>query len=299
MAPDLEHGNLTRLSATDILALAIDEERSVNAILGVNCRIPRTIEVFERKLHPRPLGQGYTCSGATPDACSPPPVPCCPTAGRCGGRRGAADWSPLPPGRVVAPPLPGPCAGLKSRSEALALKRTPAGSAASRTGGLARDAPQVRWEHPLSLSISISGGEETYKDSPIRSKRPRDGPGASPMEWGAREGDSPVVPGPAATARCCRRSRVVWECSPNRAGSGWGRRCASVRARDGERRSAADSGCRPTLVTGDQARADDPARGYAASRGPRRVAPRLTGRVPSRAPAAPWRRPAGSPFDPP
>ncbi|KAG9438678.1 hypothetical protein H6P81_021367 [Aristolochia fimbriata] len=62
-------------------------------------RIPRTIEVFERKLHPRPLGQGYTCLGATPDAASPPPRPCCPTAGGAGGSPGRADWSSLPPRR--------------------------------------------------------------------------------------------------------------------------------------------------------------------------------------------------------
>ncbi|KAG9438814.1 hypothetical protein H6P81_021219 [Aristolochia fimbriata] len=93
-------------------------------------RIPRTIEVFERKLHPRPLGQGYTCLGATPDA-APPPRVCCPTAGGAGGSSGRADWSPLPPPwrgwlktlcpkgtsarRVVAPPPPGPPAGSGSR----------------------------------------------------------------------------------------------------------------------------------------------------------------------------------------
>ncbi|KAG9444616.1 hypothetical protein H6P81_015956 [Aristolochia fimbriata] len=58
---------------------------------------PANHRVFERKLHPRPLGQGYTCLGVTPDVFSPNPVPCCPTAGGAAGRRGRADWSSLPP----------------------------------------------------------------------------------------------------------------------------------------------------------------------------------------------------------
>ncbi|KAG9444714.1 hypothetical protein H6P81_016054 [Aristolochia fimbriata] len=93
---------------------------------------PRTIEVFERKLHPRPLGQGYTCRRPRP-TCFPPPCPAAPPLA-CGGRRGgAADWSPLPPRRgwlkntlpqgrpardaVVAPP-PHPLRGSKSCPEA-------------------------------------------------------------------------------------------------------------------------------------------------------------------------------------
>lgn len=31
--------------------------------------------------------------------------------------------------------------------------------------------PQVRWDYPPSLSISISGGKETYKDSPSNGER--------------------------------------------------------------------------------------------------------------------------------
>ncbi|KAG9438736.1 hypothetical protein H6P81_021331 [Aristolochia fimbriata] len=58
---------------------------------------PANHRVFERKLHPRPLGQGYTCLGVTPDVFSPHPVRFCPTAGGAAGRRGRADWSSLPP----------------------------------------------------------------------------------------------------------------------------------------------------------------------------------------------------------
>lgn len=36
--------------------------------------------------------------------------------------------------------------------------------------------PQVRWDYPLSLSISISGGKETYKDSPSNGERTGNSP---------------------------------------------------------------------------------------------------------------------------
>lgn len=87
--------------------------------------------------------------------------------------------------------------------------------------------PQVRRGYPLSLSISISGGKETYKDSPSNGERTGNspalesggsvvrivvwrsvlsgGPGPSPLEGGAREGESPVVPGPCRTTRRCLR----------------------------------------------------------------------------------------------
>ncbi|KAL0641115.1 hypothetical protein Bca4012_103526 [Brassica carinata] len=72
--------------------------------------------------------------------------------------------------------------------------------------------PQVRRDHPLSLSISISGGKETNKDSLSNGERTgraqlenrassanwcslrsvlSDGPGPSSLERGAREGESP------------------------------------------------------------------------------------------------------------
>ncbi|KMS65341.1 hypothetical protein BVRB_036970, partial [Beta vulgaris subsp. vulgaris] len=83
----------------------------------------------------------------------------------------------------------------------------------------------VRRGHPLSLSISISGGKETYKDSPSNGERTGNspalesgglavrivvwrsvlcgGPGPSPLEWDAREGESPVAPrGVVAESAC-------------------------------------------------------------------------------------------------
>ena len=90
-----------------------------------------------------------------------------------------------------------------------------------------RPRPQVRRDYPLSLSISISGGKETYKDSPSNGERTGNspalesggsvvrivvwrsvlsgGPGPSPLERGAGEGESPVVPGPCRTTRRCLR----------------------------------------------------------------------------------------------
>ncbi|KAH0694750.1 hypothetical protein KY285_021847 [Solanum tuberosum] len=90
-----------------------------------------------------------------------------------------------------------------------------------------RPRPQVRRDYPLSLSISISGGKETYKDSLSNGERTGNspalesggsvvrivvwrsvlsgGPGPSPLEGGAREGESPVVPGPCRTTRRCLR----------------------------------------------------------------------------------------------
>ncbi|CAF2043534.1 unnamed protein product, partial [Brassica napus] len=58
--------------------------------------------------------------------------------------------------------------------------------------------PQVRRDHPLSLSISISGGKETNKDSLIWRSVLSDGPGPSSLERGAREVRAPSCPDPVA-----------------------------------------------------------------------------------------------------
>ncbi|KAK8955489.1 hypothetical protein KSP40_PGU006164 [Platanthera guangdongensis] len=82
----------------------------------------------------------------------------------------------------------------------------------------------------LSLCISISRGEETYEDSPSNGERTgncpawksgcyaarivvwrsilSDGPGPSLLEWGAREGESPVKPEPYRNTRFCQRVRL-------------------------------------------------------------------------------------------
>ncbi|KAH0674120.1 hypothetical protein KY284_025207 [Solanum tuberosum] len=92
-----------------------------------------------------------------------------------------------------------------------------------------RPRPQVRRDYPLSLSISISGGKETYKDSLSNGERRANreqpslrigrlvvrivvwrsvlsgGPGPSPLEGGAREGESPRCARPCRTTRRCLR----------------------------------------------------------------------------------------------
>ncbi|KAL0641942.1 hypothetical protein Bca4012_103155 [Brassica carinata] len=86
--------------------------------------------------------------------------------------------------------------------------------------------PQVRRDHPLSLSISISGGKETNKDSLSNGERTgraqlenraswrrivvwrsvlSDGPGPSSLERGAREGESPSF-GPCRTTQALSES---------------------------------------------------------------------------------------------
>ncbi|KAH0438500.1 hypothetical protein IEQ34_026068 [Dendrobium chrysotoxum] len=100
--------------------------------------------------------------------------------------------------------------------------------------------PQDRRGHPPSLSISISGGEETYEDSPSNGERTgigpalesgchaaarivvwrsvlSAGPGPSPLERGAGEGGEPRSARTLSQHEALSASRVVWECSPNRA----------------------------------------------------------------------------------
>ncbi|KAG9444628.1 hypothetical protein H6P81_015968 [Aristolochia fimbriata] len=221
-------------------------------------RIPRTIEVFERKLHPRPLGQGYTCSGATPDVFSPPRA-LLPHRWRRGGSPGRSRLVALAPGARLAentlpqghfahdewwlPPPPAPCGG-SSRGPRPLAQEDPCRQLPPRTGGLARIM------HPRSVRVSRPSS---------------DGPGASPMEWGAREGDSPVVPGPRRDGRGAVGEVGLFgnAAQIGREADG-GRRCALGRARDGEpvrRRLAADR--RWSRAT--QARRMIPPAGYAAS----------------------------------
>ncbi|KAK4348285.1 hypothetical protein RND71_034624 [Anisodus tanguticus] len=99
-----------------------------------------------------------------------------------------------------------------------------------------RPRPRVGRDYPASLSISISGGKETYEDSPSNGersgnspalesggvvvgcsteKRPRRRTGPKSPGRGRGEGE-PRCAGPVAPRRAST-SRVVWECGPNRA----------------------------------------------------------------------------------
>ncbi len=128
---------------------------------------PVNHRVFERKLRPKPLGRGHACPGVTHP--SPPHLP---PLGREAERGG--HWPP-----VGAPargwPKIGPAATYATTSGGFRTARRRARHVASgaptRTARDPRSRPRVRRDHPPSLSISISGGKETYKDSPSNGER--------------------------------------------------------------------------------------------------------------------------------
>ena len=148
--------------------------------------------------------------------------------------RGGGSWPPVRPERAA-----GLNASPRRRTSRQVVVETQlslvVAATARRASGLPdpdcamalRPRRQVRRDYPLSLSISISGGKETYKDSLSNGERTGNspalesggsvvrivvwrsvlsgGPGPSPLEGGAREGESPVVPGPCRTTRRCLR----------------------------------------------------------------------------------------------
>ncbi|KAF3437865.1 hypothetical protein FNV43_RR20621 [Rhamnella rubrinervis] len=87
---------------------------------------------------------------------------------------------------------------------------------------------------PLSLSISISGGKETYKDSLVAASEPGTAQveNRAPPAFNCSLKKRPAADGPKSPGKGRRKvrarradpvapalsaSRVVWECSPNRA----------------------------------------------------------------------------------
>ncbi|KAL0642134.1 LOW QUALITY PROTEIN: hypothetical protein Bca4012_103130 [Brassica carinata] len=183
---------------------------------------PVNHRVFERKLRPKPSGRGHACLGVTNRR--PHPL-------EDMGRKlvSVCYRTRLAKIRAKGARSVSTCGGeFKPRNIA---GRSALDDPKSSTR------PQVRRDHPLSLSISISGGKETNKDSLSNGERTgraqlenrtssalncslrsvlSDGPGPSSLERGAREGESPSC-GPCRTTQALSTSRVVWECSPNRA----------------------------------------------------------------------------------
>ena len=101
--------------------------------------------------------------------------------------------------------------------------------------------PQIRRDNPLNLSILLSGGKETNKDSlssgerrgksPAPNPRPTGGLGTcgvwktacpaslgglSPSDRGSTHGRCEAGNGPRRAGVRSSRSRVAWECSPKR-----------------------------------------------------------------------------------
>lgn len=202
---------------------------------------PVNHRVFERKLRPRPSGRGHACLGVMPRV-----APCATFLARSAGVGccGCGDWPLVPCGAAgrsadcrsgrtrrvgdAYASVPRTCTRALAANAKNPCRWAPPGALGPR--------PQVRRGHPLSLSISISGGEETYEDSPSNGERTgkspawesggcasrivvwrsvlSDGPGPSPLERGAREGESPVRPGPCRTTRRCRRVGLFGNAAP-------------------------------------------------------------------------------------
>jgi hypothetical protein len=157
-----------RLSATDISALA-SMKNVAKCDTWCELQNPVNHRVFERKLRPKPPGRGHVCLGVTQRR-NPPPPP-----GSNGGQRRLASR--------VLPPAVGPnTSPRRGARHGLRWSRRPLRESRARVPGLRGELPtlganapttrpQVRRDHPLSLSISISGGKETNEDSPSNGER--------------------------------------------------------------------------------------------------------------------------------
>lgn len=162
-----------RLSATDISALA-SMKNVAKCDTWCELQNPVNHRVFERKLRPKPSGRGHACLGVTRR---------CPPRTSLGSVGGAEDGLPCvtPRGwhksRVLG----------DERHDNRWLSNLGCPLCAFVALRAARDAhcsasaelstrPQVRRGYPLNLSISISGGKETYEDSPSNGERTGNSP---------------------------------------------------------------------------------------------------------------------------
>ena len=160
-----------RLSATDISALA-SMKNVAKCDTWCELQNPVNHRVFERKLRPKPLGRGHVCLGVTQKL--PPPTTIAvrlrgggwpPADERCGWPK--HEPAGVPPSR----------SSVESRHKLPDAQDPPATNdpRASEHRPLPTR-PQVRRGYPLSLSISISGGKETNKDSPSNGERTGNSP---------------------------------------------------------------------------------------------------------------------------
>lgn len=165
-----------RLSATDISALA-SMKNVAKCDTWCELQNPVNHRVFERKLRPKPLGQG---TSAWASRIASPPLPRPHGAGTAGGRTLAS----RAPARAAGPNgIPRRCSSrpvvVELSTRVLSCEAASSARASSWTQGRFqrfRPRPQVRRDYPLSLSISISGGKETYKDSPSNGERTGNSP---------------------------------------------------------------------------------------------------------------------------
>ncbi|CAA0827955.1 Unknown protein [Striga hermonthica] len=133
---------------------------------------PVNHRVFERKLRLKPHGRGQACLGVTHHVAPQPPL-----YGAIGWGRhwppmciklaaGLNEFTRRPPSRQA----------LVEHSTLFLSCWTERRVPIDPNGVTLRTRPQVRQDHPLSLSISISGGKETYEDSPSDSERTGNSP---------------------------------------------------------------------------------------------------------------------------
>ena len=140
---------------------------------------PVNHRVFERKLRPKPFGRGHVCLGFTHRVAPRPAL---------SERAGSGDWPPVRHWCAAGPnAIP---RRLASRQVVVEHSISCAVVPLCRSYGCRkmtlrwrgltaphlRPRPQVRRDYPLSLSISISGGKETYKDSPSNGERTGNSP---------------------------------------------------------------------------------------------------------------------------
>jgi hypothetical protein len=164
-----------RLSATDISALA-SMKNVAKCDTWCELQNPVNHRVFERKLRPKPLGRGHVCLGVTQR--------CPPTKPRLRGEDGGRMLASCAPRLAV-----GPNASTRRRAPRQSVVVQPSVPCCARephtvarrpqcvVATTLTTRPQVRRGYPLSLSISISGGKETYKDSPSNGERTGNSPG--------------------------------------------------------------------------------------------------------------------------
>ena len=161
---------LTRLSATDISALA-SMKNVAKCDTWCELQNPVNHRVFERKLRPKPLGRGHVCLGVT-RRCPPRPLP------ESGGTDGDLPCASRAVGLNIESPATG--AATIGGCETSVSCRARVRRGLSRTLCVGHPTlstrPQVRRGYPLNLSISISGGKETYKDSLSNGERTGNSP---------------------------------------------------------------------------------------------------------------------------
>ncbi len=127
----------------------------------MNCGNPVNHRVFETRVAPEAIRPRHACLGVThPSPLHLPPL------GREAERGG--HWPPVG-AQARGWPKIGPAGDVRHDERWISHGSASRGHVASRAPrDRARDPrsrPRVRRDHPLSLSISISGGKETYKDS--------------------------------------------------------------------------------------------------------------------------------------